>query len=75
MPFVAPVCASDTRYFNRRFGDAVKLSAIQSAILCGVGLQHKRIEAVAEELQHPVAQLLALHAKAMINVRMMVECY
>ncbi|KAF5302820.1 hypothetical protein FQA39_LY02000 [Lamprigera yunnana] len=46
-------------YFLNQMGDT-QLSAIQSAILLGVGLQHKTIDALATTLDLPATQLLAL---------------
>ncbi|KAJ1551377.1 N-acetyltransferase 10 [Nowakowskiella sp. JEL0078] len=42
----------------------VKLSPVQAAILVGCGLQHKMLEEVAEELELPHAQVMALFAKS-----------
>jgi N-acetyltransferase 10 len=39
-----------TLYFDRRLGSDVRLSAVQSAILLGLGLQRKSIEEV--EVRH-----------------------
>ncbi|KAI0263903.1 GNAT acetyltransferase 2-domain-containing protein [Gloeopeniophorella convolvens] len=50
-------------YFEKRLGDDVRLSAIQSSILLGMGLQRKDVEDVEAELQLPVSQTLALFAK------------
>jgi N-acetyltransferase 10 len=60
-------------YFTQRLVDpsslpsepvAVRLSAVQSAILLVLGLQRRSIEAVEAELGLPVAQALALFVKA-----------
>ena len=53
-----------TLVFTHRFGAAVKVSAVQSAILLALGLQRKSLESVETELGLPVAQLLSLFAKA-----------
>ena len=53
-----------TLVFTHRFGAAVKLSAVQSAILLALGLQRKTLESVEGELGLPVAQQLSLFAKA-----------
>lgn len=46
-------------YFLNQMGDVV-LSAVQSAILLGLGLQHKTIDCLASELELPSTQLLGL---------------
>ncbi|XP_031840140.1 RNA cytidine acetyltransferase l(1)G0020 [Nomia melanderi] len=46
-------------YFLNMMGDT-HLSAVQSAILLGLGLQHKTVDKLAEELDLPPSQLLAL---------------
>lgn len=48
--------------------DGVQLSAVQSAILCGMGLQKKYIEALEKELGLSVSQILALFAKSIKKV-------
>ncbi|EDO49259.1 predicted protein [Nematostella vectensis] len=45
-------------YFLRKLD--ISLSAIQSAILLGVGLQHKTFDQLEKELELPVGQLLGL---------------
>ncbi|KAI9440276.1 DUF699-domain-containing protein [Lactarius psammicola] len=50
-------------YFEKRLGNEVRLSVIQSSILLGMGLQRKSIEEVEAELQLPVSQALALFVK------------
>ncbi|BGP27878.1 nucleolus protein [Rhodotorula toruloides] len=50
-------------YFARRFPEDVKLSGVQSSILCALGLQRKSVEDIESELQLPVAQTLALFVK------------
>jgi N-acetyltransferase 10 len=52
-----------TLYFEKRLGDDLRLSAIQSSILLGMGLQRKSVEDVERELQLPVSQALALFVK------------
>jgi N-acetyltransferase 10 len=44
------------------------LTAVQTALLVGVGLQHKTVDDMSRELDVPVAQLLALHNKCMHKV-------
>ncbi|XP_076620661.1 RNA cytidine acetyltransferase l(1)G0020 [Colletes latitarsis] len=46
-------------YFLNMMGDA-HLSPVQSAILLGLGLQHKTVDKLAEELNLPSSQLLGL---------------
>ncbi|KAH8977238.1 DUF699-domain-containing protein [Lactarius akahatsu] len=50
-------------YFEKRLGNEVRLSVIQSSILLGMGLQRKSVEEVEAELQLPVSQALALFVK------------
>ncbi|KAF7347248.1 RNA cytidine acetyltransferase [Mycena venus] len=63
-----------TLYFERRLvGGAaeeadVKLSAVQSAILLGLGLQRKSIEEIETELSLPVSQTLALFSKVIRKI-------
>ncbi|KAI9509481.1 GNAT acetyltransferase 2-domain-containing protein [Russula earlei] len=49
-------------YFEKRLGET-RLSAIQSSLLLGMGLQRKSVEEVEAELQLPVSQALALFMK------------
>ncbi|KAJ6601138.1 GNAT acetyltransferase 2-domain-containing protein [Mycena vulgaris] len=46
----------------------VRLSAVQSAILLGLGLQRKEIEAIEAELTLPVSQTLALFSKVIRKI-------
>ncbi|TFY62510.1 hypothetical protein EVJ58_g3813 [Rhodofomes roseus] len=50
-------------YFEKRLGEDVHLSAVQSSILLALGMQRKTIEEVESELQLPVSQALALFVK------------
>lgn len=50
-------------YFDRRLGPDVRLSAVQSAILLGLGLQRKSIEEIEKEVGVSVNQALALFVK------------
>jgi len=50
-------------YFEKRLGEGVRLSPIQSSLLLGMGLQRKSVEEVELELQLPVSQALALFVK------------
>ncbi|KAF8811917.1 hypothetical protein BYT27DRAFT_7252360 [Phlegmacium glaucopus] len=54
---------NDFLVFQRRLGDEVRLTAVQSSILLGLGLQRKTIEDVEAELYLPVLQTLALFVK------------
>lgn len=54
-------------YFMNQMGD-VDMSAIQSAILLGVGLQHKTFEQLEKELDLPVSQLLGLFNRTVRRV-------
>ena len=50
-------------YFSGRMGDSVKLSSVQGAILLSVGLQHKSVDDIAQELNLPFNQAIAMFAK------------
>jgi len=51
-------------YFTGRFGKDSKLSSVQSALLCGIGLQHRTVESLKAELGLPSNQVLAMFNKA-----------
>ncbi|CAK5280828.1 unnamed protein product [Mycena citricolor] len=55
-------------YFERRLVNDVKLTAVQSAILLGLGLQHKQLEDLETELTVPVSQTLALFSKVVAKL-------
>lgn len=55
-------------YFTERLPPSVSLSSIQAAILLGIGLQKKDIDAVSTELNLPVNQTLAMFAKIVRKV-------
>ncbi|RDB21639.1 RNA cytidine acetyltransferase [Hypsizygus marmoreus] len=55
-------------YFQKRLGDDVRLSAVQSSILLALGLQRKPIEEVETELQITVSQGLALFVKVIRKI-------
>lgn len=55
-------------YFEKRLGDEIRLSAVQSSILLALGLQRKTIEEIETELQLPVSQALALFVKVMRKI-------
>merc|ERR1711957_900908 len=42
-----------------------KLSSVQAALLCGMGLQQKGVNELVSELQLPINQVLAMFNKAM----------
>ncbi|ESO97610.1 hypothetical protein LOTGIDRAFT_103703 [Lottia gigantea] len=46
----------------------VSLSAVQQALLLGLGLQHKTIEDLEKEIELPVSQLLALFIRIMKKI-------
>lgn len=49
-------------FFLDHFGH-IKCTAIQLALLVGVGLQHKTVDEVSKELDLPVSQLLGLQIR------------
>ncbi|KAF8074167.1 GNAT acetyltransferase 2-domain-containing protein [Lyophyllum atratum] len=55
-------------YFQKRLGEDVRLSAVQSSILLAIGLQRKSIEEVESELQITVSQGLALFVKVVRKI-------
>ncbi|KAJ7608711.1 GNAT acetyltransferase 2-domain-containing protein [Roridomyces roridus] len=66
-----------TLFFDRRLtgdgseegvGGDVRLSAVQSAILLGLGLQRKEIDEIETELSLPVSQTLALFSKVVRKI-------
>eukprot|EP00743_Colponemidia_sp_Colp-15_P004675 GILK01005037.1.p1 GENE.GILK01005037.1~~GILK01005037.1.p1 ORF type:complete len:1046 (-),score=256.41 GILK01005037.1:107-3244(-) len=54
-------------YFLKKFGE-LSFSYAQAAILLGMGLQHKTIDDIQEELSVPGSQLLALFNKSIRKV-------
>jgi len=52
---------------TRQLGD-LHLSAVQQAILAGLGLQHKTVDTLAEQLELPASQLLALFNRSVRKV-------
>ncbi|KAI0121133.1 GNAT acetyltransferase 2-domain-containing protein [Xylariales sp. AK1849] len=50
-------------YFTGRLKDNIDLSGVQQAILLAVGLQHKDVGAVSQELSIQTSQLLAMFIK------------
>ncbi|KAI9205764.1 GNAT acetyltransferase 2-domain-containing protein [Polychytrium aggregatum] len=57
-----------TQAFKDEATRGVKLSAVQSAILVGMGLQKKTVEDLEAEISLPVSQILALFAKIIRKV-------
>ncbi|KAG7348994.1 GNAT acetyltransferase 2 [Nitzschia inconspicua] len=51
-------------YFTGRFGGDFKLSSVQAAILCGIGVQNHDVDAISKELGLPSNQVLAMFNKA-----------
>lgn len=51
-------------YFTGRFGPDMKLSSVQAAILCGIGVQNRDVDAITNELGLPSNQVLAMFNKA-----------
>lgn len=51
-------------YFTGRFGNEIKLSSVQAAILCGLGVQNRDVDALTKELVLPSNQVLAMFNKA-----------
>jgi len=51
-------------YFTSRMGPGFRLSSVQAALLCGMGLQNKSVEDLTAELGLPVNQVLAMFNKA-----------
>ena len=51
-------------YFTSRMGADFRLSSVQSALLCGIGLQHKSVDNLTSELRLPINQVLAMFNKA-----------
>merc|ERR1711915_16030 len=55
------------KHFSRQLG-IEQVSAVQSALLLGVGLQHKSVEDLETELEIPASQLLGLFNRLMRKV-------
>ena len=60
-------------YFSNQLGPEFSLSLVQSAILIGMGLEHKSIEDLEKELQLPPNQMLALFNKIVKKVISLLE--
>lgn len=55
-------------YFVGRLGKGFKLSAVQSAILCGLGVQNREVDSITKELGLPSNQVLAMFNKAIRKI-------
>jgi N-acetyltransferase 10 len=55
-------------YFTGRFGNDFKLSSVQAAILCGIGVQNRDVDALTKALGLPSNQLLAMFNKAVRKI-------
>jgi N-acetyltransferase 10 len=51
-------------YFTGRLGKGFKLSSLQGALLCAIGLQNKNVDGVTKEIGLPANQILAMFNKA-----------
>ena len=51
-------------YFMGRFGSEFKLSSLQAALLCGIGIQNRDVEELTKEIGLPSNQVLAMFNKA-----------
>lgn len=51
-------------YFTGRLGGDFKLSSLQAALLCGIGLQNRDVDSLTSELSLPSNQVLAMFNKA-----------
>lgn len=55
-------------YFIGRMGKGFKLSGVQSAILCGIGVQNRVVDSITKELGLPSNQVLAMFNKAIRKI-------
>jgi N-acetyltransferase 10 len=55
-------------YFTGRFGSEFKLSSVQAAILCGIGVQNRDVDSLTKELGLPSNQVLAMFNKAVRKI-------
>lgn len=60
-------------YFTGRFGPQFQISSLQSALLCGIGLQHKTVGDLADELGLPLNQVLAMFNKSVRKISMALQ--
>ena len=58
LPFVARL------YFTGRFGSDFSISSVQSALMCGIGLQNRSVDSITDEIGLPANQVLAMFNKA-----------
>merc|ERR1712070_1026718 len=55
-------------YFTGRFGGDFRISSVQAAILCGIGVQNRDVDCLTKELGLPSNQVLAMFNKAIRKV-------
>lgn len=55
-------------YFLERLESSMSLSGVQSALLCGMGLQNKTVDSLTSELGLPPNQVLAMFNKAVRKI-------
>lgn len=55
-------------YFTGKLGGDFKLSSLQAALLCGIGLQNRDVDSLTSELNLPSNQVLAMFNKAVRKV-------
>ena len=55
-------------YFCGRLGKGFQLSGVQSAILCGLGVQNRVVDSITKELGLPPNQVLAMFNKAIRKI-------
>merc|ERR1719469_653215 len=55
-------------YFSHRMGPEFSVSKVQEALLCGIGLQLKTVDQLAEELRLPSHQILAMFNKSLRKI-------
>ncbi|KKA30179.1 hypothetical protein TD95_001178 [Thielaviopsis punctulata] len=55
-------------YFSGRLRNSIKLTGVQQCILLAIGLQHKDLDTVSEELSLPNSQLLAMFIKILSKI-------
>lgn len=55
-------------YFRDQFPTSIKLSVVQAAVLLGIGLQRKDMDAISAELNLPVSQNMAMFSKIIRKV-------
>ncbi len=55
-------------YFSGRMGKSFHLSSLQSALLCGIGLQNQSVDKVTAQLGLPANQVLAMFNKGIRKI-------